>query len=208
MPLKDKLPNQLLFLAFTAAEEILGRNGVNAVLNYARIANYIGNYPPNTLDLGSPSSDFSRFVSGMVELLGEKGARSIMLQAGLRGFEIMNRDMPGLFHLEGVEVQGGSPDKLFDEYVRIQTIISEAGEQIFGEDIFKHYTDDEAWSFEISPCHWCTGLKTVEPICHGYTGFVLGVARWILGKDARVEETRCIAKGDPMCRFVTYRPKG
>jgi predicted hydrocarbon binding protein len=206
MPLKDKFPNQLLFLAFTAAEEILGRNGVNAVFNYAHIARYIGNYPPNTLDLDSPASDFTRFLSGMVEVLGEKGARSVMMQAGLRGFEIMNRDMPGLFNIEGLELQGGSPDKRFDEYVRIESMMVEAGKQIFGEGLHKHYTNEEGWCFEISPCYWCMGLKSTEPICYGEVGFELGLARWVIGKDARVTETHCIARGDPMCRFITHRP--
>jgi predicted hydrocarbon binding protein len=208
MSLKDKLPNQLFNLAFVAGEEILGTNGLNSVLNFAGIPHYIGNYPPNTLDNEHPSSDFTSLVTGMVGVLGEKGARTIMLQAGLRGFEIMLRDMPGLFALDGVEVKKGPADKLFDEYVRIESIIVEAGEHIFGDGLYKQYTTDEGWCLEISPCYWCVGLKTEAPVCYGEVGFNLGVARWILGKGARVEETHCIARGDPMCRFVSYRPKG
>jgi len=207
MPLKEKLPNQLFNLAFVAAEEILGKNGLNSVLNYAKVPQYIGNYPPNTLDLEHPSSDFTNFLASMVEVLGEKGAYTIMLHAGLKGFEIMRRDMPGLFALEGVTVADGPTEKLFDEYVRIETIMVEAAKGIFGEGLYKHYTTDEGWCFEISPCYWCMGLKTEAPVCYGEVGFDLGVARWILGKGARVEETHCIAKGDPMCRFVSYRPK-
>jgi predicted hydrocarbon binding protein len=119
----------------------------------------------------------------------------------------MLRDMPGLFALEGVTVADGPPEALFDEYVRIESLMVEAGKQLFGEGLHKHYVTDEGWVFEISPCYWCIGLKTEAPVCHGEVGFELGVARWILGKNARVEETRCIARGDPMCRFVTYRPK-
>jgi predicted hydrocarbon binding protein len=207
MPLKEKLPNQLFNLAFVTVEEILGKNGLNSVLNYARIPHYINNYPPNTLDLEHPSSDFTRFTSGLIQVLGEKGARSLMTLSGIRSFEIMLRDMPGLFALDGVQVKDGSIDKLFDEYVRIYTTISHAAAYIFGEGLYNYYDVDEGWAFEISPCYWCTSLKTDAPICFGEVGFELGAARWVFGKDIKIEETHCIAKGDPMCRFVMHRPK-
>jgi hypothetical protein len=207
MPLKDKLPNQLFNLAFVTMEEILGKNGLKSVLNYAKLPHYIDNYPPNTLDNEHPSIDFTRFLTGMVELIGEKGARSLMMRSGLRGFEIMLRDMPGLFALDGVEIQRGSGNGLFEEYARIMSIMVDASNQIFGEDLHKHYTTDEGWCQEIGPCYWCTGLKTEGPICHGEVGFELGIARWILGENASVEETHCIARGDPMCRFLTRRPE-
>jgi predicted hydrocarbon binding protein len=207
MPLKEKLPNQLFNLAFVTIEEVLGKNGLNSVLNYAKIPQYIDNYPPNTLDLEHPSSDFTRFTSGLIQVMGEKGARSLMLRAGLRGFEIMLRDMPGLFALDGIEVRKGPTDKLFSEYVRIQNTMSEAATFIFGEGLYKISSTEDEWALEISPCYWCTGLKTDAPICHGEIGFEIGLARWIFGKDIKIEETHCMAKGDPMCRFVSYRPK-
>jgi predicted hydrocarbon binding protein len=207
MPLKDKLPNQLFCLAFITAEELLGRNGLNSILNYAKIPHFIDNYPPNTLDQVYPASDFTRFTSGVVEVIGEKGARSIMMRAGIRSFEIMHRDMPGLFSLDGLQVAEGPLDELFDEYVRIQKAITEAGTYIFGEDLFSHHMIEDGWVFDISPCYWCMGLKTEAPICYVEVGFKLGAARWIFGKDITIEETHCIAKGDPMCRFVMHRPK-
>ena len=99
MPLKEKLPNQLLSLAFVTTEEMLGKNGLNSILNYTKLQHYIDNYPPNTFDQEHPASDFTRFVAGMVEVMGEMGARSLMLQSGLKAFEIMLRDMPSLLPL-------------------------------------------------------------------------------------------------------------
>ncbi len=208
MPLKEKLPNQLFYLTFVTLEEILGKNGLKSVLNYAKISHYIDNYPPNTLDLEHPATDFMQFLSGIVEVLGEKGARSIMLRAGMQGFQIMHRDMPGLFALDGVEIQKGSGEKLFEEYVRILNTIEEASKHIFGEDIFTDTVTEDGWCLEISPCYWCKGLKTEAPICLGQVGFMLGTARLVFGKDIVIEETHCIAKGDPACRFVVYRPGG
>jgi len=207
MPLKEKLPNQLFYLAFTTVEDVVGKNGLNSVLNYTGLKKFINNNPPNTLDLEHPTEDFTRFVSGMILVFGENGARSMMLRSGMRSFQIMLNDFPGLFNLEGVEIKKGTPDKLFKEYVRIQHTIIDAAKYIFGDDLYKQYETDDMAVLEISPCYWCMGLETKSPICHGEVGFKLGAARWIFGKDIRIEETHCIAKGDPMCRFVMYRPK-
>ena len=207
MPLKEKLPNQLFYLAFTTVEDVVGKNGLNSVLNYTGLKKFINNNPPNTLDLEHPTEDFTKFLSGMISVFGENGSRSMMLRSGMRSFQIMLDDFPGLFNLEGVEIKKGASDKLFKEYVRIQHTIIDAAKYIFGDDLYKQYETDDMAVLEISPCYWCMGLETKSPICHGEVGFKLGAARWIFGKDIRIEETHCIAKGDPMCRFVMYRPK-
>jgi predicted hydrocarbon binding protein len=208
MPLKERLPNQIFSLAFTTLEEVIGKNGLDSVLVRARLGHYIGNYPPDTLDLEHPSSDFTRLLSAVVEVLGETGARSVMLRAGVRSFENMHRDMPGLFALEEVEIRRGPHDELFAEYIRILTMIHDAGRHIFGDDIYKTETVQDGWALEISPCYWCTGLTAKAPVCHGQVGFMLGLGHMIFGIGSRVQETHCIAKGDPACRFVVYRPAG
>jgi predicted hydrocarbon binding protein len=207
MPLKDKLPNQLFNLAFITVEEVLGKNGLNSVLRYAKIPHYIDNYPPRNLDLEHPSADFGSLIAGMVQVIGEKGARSVLTLSGIRSFEIMQREMPALFALDGVEVKDGPVAKLFEEYVRIYTAISQAASYVFGDGLYNYYDVDEGWAFEISPCYWCTGLKTKTAICYGEVGFELGAARWVFGKDIKIEETHCIAKGDPKCRFLIHRPE-
>jgi predicted hydrocarbon binding protein len=208
MPLKERLPNRIFYLALATLEDVLGKDGLDSVLVRARLGHYIGNFPPNTLDLEHPSTDFTRLLSAVVEILGKTGARLVMLRAGLRCFEIMYRDMPGLFALKGVEIRRGPHEKLFGENVRILTTIHDAGRHIFGNDIYKVDTVKDGWVLEIAPCYWCTGIVAEAPVCHGQVGFMLGLGHMIFGIGSRIEETHCIAKGDPACRFVVYRPAG
>jgi hypothetical protein len=51
---KKKLyyPNKMGRIVLTAMENIMGRHGVNAILNLAQLHNLVDNYPPNNLDLG------------------------------------------------------------------------------------------------------------------------------------------------------------
>lgn len=43
-------PNKIARLALTALEEVMGKNGLNAILNLAGLAYLIDNYPSDNLD--------------------------------------------------------------------------------------------------------------------------------------------------------------
>ena len=45
-------PNKMGRMMLLALEDVMGKNGVNAVLNLAKLRHLINNYPPNNLDLG------------------------------------------------------------------------------------------------------------------------------------------------------------
>lgn len=205
MSLKGKLPNQVFYLGMIAAEEILGLNGLNSILNYAKLQKFIGNYPPNNLELEQNSEDFTRLMAGFIEVLGERGSRSITFQLGKRSFELIVEQFPALLNLDGITPEERTPERLFDEYVRLQDIMFIAAKQIFG-DIYNCYENKDGYVIELSPCYWCLGLKTKGPICNAGTGFSHAVGRWIMGQDLRIEETLCIAAGDEICRHVIYRP--
>ena len=206
MSLKGRLPNQLLSLALTTIDEILGKNGTNTLLNYAKLQKFKDNYPPYNLELEQSSEDFSRLLTGIIDIFGEKGARPILFRGGMRSFEIMHDNYPSLWSLEGIEPTEKTSERLYKEFVNIQNIIVNTSTQIFG-DIYKLYECDEGLVLENNDCYWCKGLKVKDPICHGSVGFNLAIAKWIMGENAKVEEIHCSAVGDGFCRFVMYKPK-
>jgi predicted hydrocarbon binding protein len=206
MLLKEKKPNQVFYIALITSEEILGKNGLNSVLNYSGLKKFIGNYPPPNLDREHSSEEFANLMKGVIDVLGERGARPILFRGGMRSFEIMHEKFPGLININGIEPREKVPERLFDEFKRIYGIIVDGATNLHG-DIYKYYECDEGVALEMSPCFWCHGLKTKSPICFQSVGFEFAAARWILGQDIKVEETHCIATGDEMCRFVMHRPK-
>ena len=47
---EDKFyPNRWVRIILIATEEIVGKNGVNALLNMGRLSDYIDNYPPDNM---------------------------------------------------------------------------------------------------------------------------------------------------------------
>ena len=70
MKMKGKVPNQLLNLALSALEEVMGKSGVNSVLNYAKLQKFIDNYPPYNLEPEQTSEDFAHLLTAIIDILG------------------------------------------------------------------------------------------------------------------------------------------
>lgn len=200
-----KVPNQLLYLTLTSIEEVMGKNGINTLLNFTKLQKFRDNYPPYNLELEQSSDDFSRMLTGIIEIMGEKGARPILFRGGMRSFTIMYENYPMLFNLEGIEPTEKTTERLFDEFVKIENTILTASTQYFG-DIYKMYECDEGLVLENHDCYWCKGVKAKEPVCHGSVGFHFGIANWVTGQKIKIEETNCCAVGDDFCKLVMHRP--
>jgi predicted hydrocarbon binding protein len=203
--LKEKIPNRMLYLALVTAEEIVGKNGVRSILNYAGLRKFIDNYPPNDLTETHSTGDYTRIMAGTIELIGERGARAIMFRGGMKAFANMRENFPSLFNIQDENPGASTADDRFAEFARIYGIMVDASVPIWGN-IFKYYPCPEGVALEISPCNHCNGLKTREPICSSQVGFQFGTARWVMGRPITIVESHCIAVGDPMCRFVMHRP--
>ena len=52
-------PNLMARIYLQALEEVMGKSGMNALLNLAKLPELMGNYPPANLDRGFDFADFS-----------------------------------------------------------------------------------------------------------------------------------------------------
>ena len=68
-------------------EEVLGRNGVSAVLNFAGLRHRIHNYPPNDLELGFEFAELSSIQQALEEMYGPRGGKGLAMQAGRATFK-------------------------------------------------------------------------------------------------------------------------
>jgi len=80
-------PNKMGRIVLLATEEVMGRNGVNAVLNLARLKHLVNNYPPNNFDRQFSFEDFGRLQQALEEMYGPRGARGLALRAGHAAFK-------------------------------------------------------------------------------------------------------------------------
>ncbi len=68
-------PNKMGRMLLLSLEDVMGRNGVNAVLNLAKLRHRINNYPPNNLDLGWSFEEMGALNQALDDMYGPRGGR-------------------------------------------------------------------------------------------------------------------------------------
>ena len=68
-------PNKMGRIVLLAMEEVMGRNGVNAVLNLAKLKHLVNNYPPNNFDRQFTFEEVGAIQQALDEMYGPRGGR-------------------------------------------------------------------------------------------------------------------------------------
>jgi len=197
-------PNKMGRIVLLATEEVMGRNGVNAVLNYARLRHLVNNYPPNNFDKQFRFEDFGRLQQALEDMYGPRGARGLALRAGRAAFKYAIKEFGPVVGISDLAF------RLLPIGMKMKV-----GIEVFAE-VFNKFSDqvvrlsEDAANFiwTIERCPVCWGRHTTEPCCYVAVGILQEGAYWVSGgKTFTVEETLCIAKGDPTCTIlVSKRP--
>ncbi len=192
-------PNKMGRIILLAMEEVMGRNGVNAILNLARLKSLVNSYPPNNFDRQFTFEEVGSIQQALEDMYGPRGARGLALRAGRACFkygikefgpvlgiaDLAFRLLPlGMKVKVGIEVFAETFNKFSDQIVRL------------GE-------DDEHYIWIIDRCPVCWKRRTDEPCCH-LAVIILQESLYCVssGKSFHVEEADCIAKGDATCLII------
>jgi len=183
-------PNKLGRIILIALEEVMGRNGVNAVLNLAGLKHLINNYPPNNFDRAFSFNEVSVLLKALEDLYGPRGGRALAMRAGRAAFkfgikefgpilgigDLAFRIMPmGMKLKVGFEVFAETFNKFTDQIVRL------------GE-------DEKAYHWIIERCPMCWARSADTPVGALAAGILQEGLYWVTGgKNFHVEEVECIA---------------
>src|SRR6266508_7022672 len=189
--------NSLVRQALTSAQEVMGDNGLNAVLRTSGLERFIGNFPPNNLEPSIQASQYAKFKQAIETFYG-RGGRGMLRRIGKASFQYAVREQAALLGLAGVAL------KLLPERQRIKFILnSMAGALKKSNPQVEAWVDDngERIAYMESTCGICYGRQSEVPICYLYIGSIGEAVQWATGKEYQIVETHCLAKGDPYCRF-------
>ena len=78
--------NSLVRQALTSAQEVMGDNGLNAVLRTSGLERFIGNFPPNNLEPSIPASQYARLNQAIEDFSMRRVAKrqsAALIAAGL-----------------------------------------------------------------------------------------------------------------------------
>jgi predicted hydrocarbon binding protein len=189
-------PNKMGRIILLAFEEVLGRNGVNAVLNVAGLHHLISGYPPNNFDREFPFSDLSAINQALEDMYGPRGGRGVALRAGRASHRYGLRDFGPIAKTTELSF------RLLPLNMKLKV-----GTEVFAE-TFNEYTDQlirlemrpDAIFWHNERCPICWERTASEPCCHMTVGILQEMLYWLSGgKSFMVQETTCIAMGDPAC---------
>lgn len=189
--------NALVRQALTSTQEVMGENGLNAVLRTSGLERFIGNFPPNDLEPSIPASQYSKLNSAIEAFYG-RGGRGMLRRIGKASFQYAVREQAALLGIAGIAL------KLMPEKQKIKFILnSTAGALKKSNPQVEAWVDDsgERIAYLESTCAICEGRQSDHAICYLYAGSIGEAVQWATGKEYEITETHCRAKGDPHCRF-------
>jgi hypothetical protein len=190
-------------IALEAYEEVLGKNGLNAILNLAGLSALIDNYPPDNLDRQFDFAEFTAIHIGLEEMYGPRGGRGLALRAGRATFD------DGFKNFGAMAGVGDPAFQVLPLQAKIRILLPAAAR------IFSQITDqqssmgemDDAFIWTIHRCPICWSRQGADkPVCYIHTGLLQAMLVWISGgSEFHVNESRCCAVGDPICEFVIQK---
>jgi predicted hydrocarbon binding protein len=195
--------NKIARLSIEALENVMGKNGLNAILNLASQKNLIDNYPPDNLERQFDFADFSAINQALEEMYGPRGGRGLALRAGRAAFDGALRNFGAL---AGV---GDLAFKVLPMQAKVRIGLP-AMAKIFSQTSDQYSTVEERdhdFLYTIHRCPVCWGRRGLDkPVCFVAAGLIQAGLKWVSGgMEFRVNESHCVAMGHDVCDFIIQK---
>ncbi len=191
------MPNAAMYVLLKAVEDVMGTNGLKAVLNGAKLTQYIDNFPPNNTKKEIPMSTYGAVEQAIEDFYGPRGARAMLQRIGRTTYRYTMEEQPAILGLAGAAL------KMLPQGARVKlilgTLATASGPQMgmpmkMDEEEDKFIIDKEA-----CPCMWRP--KADKPSCYGAIGVFQEALQWATGKRFTVTQTDSFNTGSDVCRY-------
>ncbi len=203
MPEDRKYPNASLYVLILAAEEVLGKNGLNAVLKQGDLDILTKKRPPNDLKRQVPFSLYGKVQQAIEDFYGARGSRAILTRVGRALFRYSLHEQSKLLGFASLAL------KALPRNARAKLILGKivkAGVDELDMPGEMHETDDEFIITRTAcPCQF-RERDTSGGVCdHVTVGTFQESLKWATGKNYRVRQTKCLNLGDEIDEFIVEK---
>jgi hypothetical protein len=199
-------PNLIAKIYLEAIEDIMGTNGMKALLNMANMQSLIDNYPPGNLSKEFDFADFAHLNEAMEMMYGPRGGRALSMRAGRKAFD------QGLKNFGAMVGVADRAFRLLPLKLRMKVGLGAMARAFSSTSDQISYVEekDDHFLYVIERCPVCWGRQSDTPICHAAMGIIQEGLSWGTGGlQFKTAEVSCIARGDPACTFtVSKEPIG
>ncbi|HET59644.1 MAG TPA: 4-vinyl reductase [Chloroflexi bacterium] len=195
-------PNKIARLAYQSLEIVMGKNGLNSILNLAGLTEFINNYPSNNLAREYDFADFSALFGALEQTYGIRGARGLALRAGRTVFD------EGYKSFGALAGAGDLAFKILPLSTKLKIGIP-AMAKVFTSTSDQYSTVRDAgdhFIYTMHKCPVCWGRTSKDPCCHMGAGLLQEGLKWVSGgREFRVVQTTCHACGDENCQYDIFK---
>jgi len=201
MTREDRLmPNGTLRLLFLSIEEVMGPDGMKAVLNGAGMQHYIGNYPPNTLELGVKFSEYGRVEQAVEDFYGPRGARAMLMRVGREIFRYGLREQSAVLGIAGNALKNMPLISMQAKMkILLQQIVAAANKTV--NQPARLEEDADSFIVVIDRCMCEYRPRHPAPCCLVTVGTFGEAMKWLTDKQVQVKEITCLNMGADACRY-------
>jgi predicted hydrocarbon binding protein len=212
MEVKDKIPNDpvaSLYLvdaymrwALLAAEEVVGKQGLQVLLRERGLERFIDNYPPEVLKISGTIrlGDYAQLCAGLLTFFGRAG-KSMVIRIGRLTSKYAIDKQSSVYN-----VAAKTAAKLMPSGMQVKLVLdsmvngynklyAENGQELH----FSLEDRGDKWAFVSVECPLCAGKAADLPMCWGRIGTLKESLTWLTGKDFDIEEVECRALGAAAC---------
>lgn len=191
-------PNKIGRLCFMSLEEVMGQNGVKALLRLAELDQYLDAYPPNDLKREFPFEAISQYSVALGTMYGQRGARGLELRAGRVAFSLGLKEFGPLLGMADLAL------KLMPITMKLKIVLN-ATAQTFDRfsDQSSHVEEERGkFIYHITRCSNCITRSDPGPVFYIARGIIEEATSWVSGgRHFAVEQCSCMAQGAPSCSF-------
>ena len=196
-------PNKFMLITLDAFEQVMGKNGLNAILNLGHLARFIDNFPTDNLEREIDFAEYTALNLALEEMYGPRGGRGLALRAGRALFADALRNFGAL---AGV---GDLAFKVLPLHAKLRIGLP-AMAKIFSQVSDQHSTvreDVNEFIYTIHRCPVCWSRRGEDrPVCFIAVGLLQESLKWVSGgNEFRVNESKCIGMGEEVCEFVIQK---
>lgn len=192
-------PNHVARAFLLELENLMGKNGVSAMLNLSGLRSWIDHYPADNLEKQVDFSDVVALQLALEEIYGVRAGRNMARRSAWPGLQGLLSDIGALDPLLALARQPQPPaERMAIAVASFAKAISLVSDQAC-------QTRPEGTGVLLSshPCPHCWGRQATEAICHTMLGALEELSSQVAGEvHWSVTETLCCATGAEECCFL------
>jgi len=192
----NAFPNKISRILLRAVQDVIGDHGIQAVLTTARLPELIEGLPPADFEPGLTHAEVGRLFEAIESIYGVSGGRRLVRQAGQASFKYWIEGFGSIVGLADVAF------RILPLKLRVKIgieVVAEISNRYSGQTVVLG-EDRDSYFVVLERCGFCEGQRADVPICAFPVGLLEETLFWVSrGSRFSVEETSCIACGDPVC---------